>query len=148
MNKGKRFLEFEEAFRFFTFLIQIDSCSKKSKRKKRVVSASGSETCVTSSMPTSAIIYDACTSIKKNKKKTLQRFLSIGTSDTSMIYFKSFHFLVKVKSNEFKTEILILLQSLFANRFETITNVIIHYFFPSCFMKRNWGSCVIADIIT
>ena len=31
----------------------------------RVVSASGSETCVTSSMPTSAIIYDAYTSIKK-----------------------------------------------------------------------------------
>ena len=33
----------------------------------RVVSASGSETCVTSSMPTSAIIYDAYTSIKKKK---------------------------------------------------------------------------------
>ena len=35
----------------------------------RVVSASGSEACVTSSMPTSAIIYDAYTSIKKKKKK-------------------------------------------------------------------------------
>ena len=37
----------------------------------RVVSASGSETSVSSSMPTSAIVYDAYTSIikKKNKKK-------------------------------------------------------------------------------
>ena len=35
----------------------------------RVVSASDSETSVLSSMPTSAIIYDAYTSIIKNKKK-------------------------------------------------------------------------------
>ena len=35
----------------------------------RVVSASGSETSVSSSMPTSAIIYDAYTSIIKKKKK-------------------------------------------------------------------------------
>ena len=38
----------------------------------RVVSASGSETCVTSSMTTSAIIYDAYTSIKKKKKDNLE----------------------------------------------------------------------------
>ena len=35
----------------------------------RVVSASGSETSVSSSTPTSAIIYDAYTSIIKKKKK-------------------------------------------------------------------------------
>ena len=37
----------------------------------RVVSASGSETSVWNSMPTSAIIYDAYTSIIKNKIKNL-----------------------------------------------------------------------------
>ena len=40
---------------------------KKKKKRKRVVSAYGSETCVTSSTPTSAIIYDAYT-----KKKTFE----------------------------------------------------------------------------
>ena len=39
---------------------------KQSLEGGRVVSASGSETSVWSSMPTSAIIYDAYTSIKKN----------------------------------------------------------------------------------
>ena len=37
----------------------------------RVVSASGSETSVSSSMPTSATIYDAYTSIIKKKKKKM-----------------------------------------------------------------------------
>ena len=36
-----------------------------------MVSASGSETSVSSSMPTSAIIYDAYTSIIKIKKKNV-----------------------------------------------------------------------------
>ena len=35
----------------------------------RVVSASGSETSVSSSTPASVIIYDACTSIITKKKK-------------------------------------------------------------------------------
>ena len=43
----------------------------------RVVSASGSETSVSSSMPTSAIIYDAYTSIIKKKKFKKSTALSI-----------------------------------------------------------------------
>ena len=42
-------------------------CQIKAHGGGRVVSASGSETSVTSSTPTSAIIYDAYTSIIKNK---------------------------------------------------------------------------------
>ena len=41
-----------------------------------MVSASGSETSVSSSTPTSAIIYDAYTYIKKKKKKLIEQAIN------------------------------------------------------------------------
>ena len=57
----------------------------------RVVSASGSEACVTSSMPTSAIIYDAYTSIKKKKKKKTLHHLTMFFQQKILLYMFFFY---------------------------------------------------------
>ena len=64
---------------FFRLMACFNQCRKRIRRINseiahgggRVVSASGSETSVSSSTPTSAIIYDAYTSITKKKIKKI-----------------------------------------------------------------------------
>ena len=63
-------------FDWFVYVVCLHS-----HRCGRVVSASGSETSVSSSMPTSAIICDAYTSIIKKNIKTVLLFPSEWKSD-------------------------------------------------------------------
>ena len=87
----------------------------------RVVSASGSETCVTSSMPTSAIIYDACTSIKK-------KIIIISDSGTALQRKKK-----KVHVHSFKFVLIIKKMSLFKS------NLCLSCFFKKLkFHIRQW----------
>ena len=50
-------------------VIKLRNNKSKTHQGGRVVSASGTETSISSSTPAGAIIYDACTSIIKKKKK-------------------------------------------------------------------------------
>ena len=63
----------------YTYIVFLDTDSFRhgAHGGGRVVSASGSETSVSSSMPTSAIIYDAYTSIIKIKKKFKKKKVSV-----------------------------------------------------------------------
>ena len=80
----------------------------------RVVRASGSETIVLSSMPTSAIIYDAYTfTITKKLKKKKQKKTSVSSSTpTNAIVYDAYTSLIKNKTNNKKKWVRRLLVSL------------------------------------
>ena len=71
--KGNRQMQYVKQQIFLSLIQHLNIFARVNKKEMggRMVSASGSETSVSSSMPTSAIIYDAYTSIikKKTEKK-------------------------------------------------------------------------------